>query len=279
MYIMAIELKIKFDGAAHGLKDHRLSLKEFGQALNMLLKALQEAACELLMSEAREGTTPKKRRSQAKKASKFYDLQISTIEEGSTVTGLILDITGKTAAQRDLPQPHDPDEQIKARVISQLISDIVNESQGKACNDNARQFIKLIPKGVTHEYCAIQDGITIKHAKIAKISLTNTKSTPRLIKIVGTVSALGLNPASPYILFKYHDKTVKCFATIPQVEQAWCLREAMIIAALFYGSNDESRPRLFWMTAADKPPVVPTIEQTIEELSTKWGDTLMELAK
>lgn len=98
--------------------------------------------------------------------------------------------------------------------------------------------------------------------------------TPRLIKIAATVAELGLNPASPCISFKYQDKTVQCIATIPQVEQAWGLRNTIVSAALL--STDDGA-RVLWMEAANNPPRVPTIEQTIEELSAKWGDTLRAL--
>lgn len=78
---METQLKIIWDGDAPGLAQHRLSLAEFGLALNRMLIAMRRIASGLV-TQASEGDAGLRGGRLAKVASQL-DLEITGVEQGS----------------------------------------------------------------------------------------------------------------------------------------------------------------------------------------------------
>lgn len=270
---MSVELKIAFDGTTPGLEEHRLSLSAFGESLKLLLAALQRTASAILAS-ASEDPEYGSRGGKFAEAAKLLDLELAAVEEGSAAPSFVC--TARAPGPY-LPHVNMSRADLAEAAIERLVQDIEAESSGKARSPSVRRYLRSLPRGVNSQrYTATRDGKTLRDVRFSTATLADPpRSLPRLIKVTGHVISVGFEPGQSFISLKVGTKTMKCSASVAQVESAINLRMGPVTATVL----DSDKPSIVWIKSAEQPADVPTLDDTIEHLHSNWKRTLEALAR
>jgi hypothetical protein len=267
---MGVELKITFDGDEPGLAQHRLSLASFGESLKLLLAALQRTASGIIAS-ALDDPSYGGRGGKLAMDAKLLDLELATIEPGCATPTFVC--TARPGPQMRLPGF----DTLGERAMLRLLRDIDAERQGEPTNASARKYIESIPKGVrTQRYLAHADGRVIADVQFGTPTLATITAAPaKLLKLSGRIVGVDFEPDASYISLKTTSRTVRCAASVEQVERALPLRHGDVVAAVL----DGQKASLVWIRgAAAELPAVP-IDRTVEHIQSSWAETLRILAQ
>lgn len=251
---MATDLIITFDGATEALREHRLSLADFGPALMYLRAALQRAARDAAEKGARGSV----------------DLELSAVEKGSTKPTLriVYRQDGQSAFVFTL-------EEIAAIATTRVVRDITAESRGEACNVRVRKLLRSIPPGVTvQRYAVVRDGVQIESAEVHVVTLVRpTRAMPTLRSVECVVVGVAFAPAPTTVEIDVAGRLLTCDATPDMVERALAMRNQRVYATVL---GWESRRRL--LTLRDRPYVPPPEAERTKAIFTRWADLLERLA-
>lgn len=262
---MGTELLISFDGDTESLREHRLSIAEFGNAIRELLQAVRRTATAMLSAADNEG--------QFARQAAAIDLELGTLSQGSV--GLAFAVT---ATPRRQPSLLPEDNALAASAISNLLDCLERESRGEPCSRAARRYLRALPPSVRSQTYELRHaGAVRKSVKISSVALAEPElALPRVQTLVGLISRVGFAPGRPMIgiMPGGGDKMVECTASDSLVEIALQLRGREIYATTVARDKDV---RLVALRAS---PFVPSsAEQRIEEMSLRWGNTLRRLAE
>jgi hypothetical protein len=266
--IATAQLRIRWDGDAPGVAEHRLSLAGFGHPLELLLAALRRIATQMV-STAVEAEHPKVGR--FANLARQLDIEIVAIEGNSTGINAVVSFA------------HLPDElpllmDLPDRATTELLECIEQESKGVARNWAVRKYLHTLPVGIHKQlYELHENGRTKKHVEIGDVNFTEMPpDMPSLVELEGNVVGVGFDPGRSEVRIKGDSSTFNLDATDEQVEAALGMRRAKIRAL---GVHDGSRARLLTVARASAPRFKVTPEAIEEQVFKRWAGVFARLAK
>ena len=180
------QLRVRWDGDAPGIADHRLSLATFGVPLELLLAALRRIATQMV-GAALENEQPKTGRFAT--LARGLDIELTQIEGNSTGFDAVVSFAHPP---EELPLFYDlPD-----RATIELLDSIEYESKGVARHGAVRKYLQSIPRGIHKQYYELHDnGTTKRRVEIGDVNLTEIPlDLPFLLGIEGNVVGVGFDP-------------------------------------------------------------------------------------
>lgn len=268
---MGVELSITFDGTEPGLREHRLSLAAFAEPLRCLLVALQ-CTGSAIVGSALEDPSYGQRGGRLAKDAALLDLELVAIGEGCAVPAFL-------AVAR--PDPRSPQlsfySDLPARAVERLVRDIEAEARGVLQNASVRRYLASLPPGVSRQkYTARRDGALLAEVEFGHVTLPEQPTElPRLVRVKGSVVAVGFEPGAAFATIKYERRNVRCAATTELVEHALSLRGAEVEAAIL----ESAEPRLIWLRSAGIRVEPRPLEEALAQMDARWGQTLARLAQ
>lgn len=269
---METQLKIKWDGDAPGIAEHRLSLSAFGPALATLLQALRRIASGIV-SDALDDPSYGKRGGRLAEKARVLDVQLVTVTEGS----LVLDTR---CVNRPPPGVNmELLDELPTRALARFFQDVKAESKGNAANVLVRKFLSELPQGVSFQrYEAYRDGTLIDFAEVGKVKLPELPSEPPFFReIVGTIAGVTFEPTKPEIRFATPDGKVTAPATLAQVERAVSLHKGPVRALMIEGPGVLTR--LLWVRAGEDAREVASPASRTAAHFQRWDALLARLAQ
>lgn len=258
---MATELEITFDGDTEALRQHRLSVREFGRALSALLAALQRTVTTMTNQSTKEGRF-------TKRASQV-DLELRDLTKSSAKVAFVI-----TEPQEPLIE----DAAIStASAAARLLDDIQAESRGEARSQAARRYLSALPGNLkVQSYRLTSNGTVLRTIALSSITLAEVEpGLPSVKTLIGQVSRIGFPPALYTVGITTEDeKTMECEASQQQVEAALKLRDRTVFASVV---THENRSRL--VALREDPFTVPPEDDRLRRLSDHWNETLQLLAR
>jgi hypothetical protein len=264
---MDTRLEITWRGSVPGLREHRLSLDAFGEALVALLSAYRRIASNMLRDAVIEGGLKDRR---LNKKAKWLDLQLVQITEGSA------GVSAVGVLETPLGQQVGLFEDLNKRAGLELLDSIESESQGVPRSVAVRKYLRFLPPGLEeHEYSFSSNGTT-KVVKVGAVDLPPEPQDPSYLFLVhGSVISVGFEPGTPFVRFDTAEGKIEVAATPLQVDAALELRSGLVDALVVKGqvqrllhlrkAGDEIRQ----LTAGEKQAVV----------FGQWEELLRRLAK
>ncbi len=268
---MSVELSITFDGTEPGLREHRLSLAAFAEPLRCLLLALQRTGSAIVSSALDDPSYGGRGGKLARDAS-LLDLELVTIGEGSAAPSFL------AVARTD---PRNPQSSLysdlPARTLERLVHDIEAEAKGVLQNASVRRYLASLPAGVeSQKYAARRDGVVFAEAEFGRATLPDLPAElPKLVRLRGSVVAVGFEPGTPFVSLKQDKRTLRCSATKELVDLAVSLRHGDVEATIL----DSSEPRLLGLRGAESPLERRSLDAALTLMDARWGQTLARLAQ
>lgn len=225
--VMETQLKIVWDGDAPGLAQHRLSLAEFGPALNRMLIAMRRIASGIV-TQASEGDDLGLRGGRLAKVASQLDLEITGVEQGSL--GLTMACVLRLAPE----QASDAVRSLADQTCAEFVTAIEHESTGRLRNGMVREYLRSLPVGVKSQSYSVQrsDGSAVQ-TQVGAVTLAELPAdAPVLDEMVAIVMGVSFDPARPEVRIQdpKTKRTIVCSATVPLVEQAVSLRSTPVRA-------------------------------------------------
>lgn len=269
---VSVELKISFDGNVPGLSQHRLSMSAFANALKFFSSAFQQTAKELLNDSTDDNSSQLQPKRKTKRARRV-DLELVGVEQGSAVT--VYEVVARPTSRQQLLNLRDDDEVLK-QIVTRLLRHIENAGQGKPCSTAVRKYLAELPSGIQcQRYTAARDGISFAEINIEHAPLpSNDTRDKRLIQLRGNVVSVGFPPGHVFVCVKTDKRTLRCAATIEQVNEAIGLRNSPVAVAIL----DSDKPELLWIRSEGERPL-PAVRETFEHTIANWPRTLEILAR
>lgn len=270
---MSIDLTILYDGSSEALREHRLSVAELGKPLQLLLAAVQRTASGIIRLAADDSYGEKGGRFAA--AAKRLDIQIAAVSDGcvqlhtalvqETLTGENLTIPGL-----DLPET----------TLVRLLEDLEAEASGRPRNAAVRRYLRSLPPTVTKQrYIAKRGGVVVREATLGEVNTPpEAARAPKISRVVGIVSAVGLEAEHETITIKGDDGKETFAATASLVERALSLRNVPVRATAVAGVAGSNRARLVRLDEVNAD-VAGSPEARLAFIADKWKDALAALAK
>ncbi len=271
---METQLKIIWDGDAPGLAQHRLSLAEFGLALNRMLIAMRRIASGLV-TQASEGDAGLRGGRLAKVASQL-DLEITGVEQGSL--GLTMACVLRLAPE----QSSDSLRSLADQTCAEFVTAVEYESAGRLRNGMVREYLRSLPVGVkSQSYCVQRSDGSAVRTQVGAVTLAELPTdAPALDEVVASVMGVSFDPARPEVRLQdpKTKRTVVCSATAPLVEQAVSLRSTPVRALMVQAAG---KLRLLRLRSADV-----SMEQSHQTADTRgallwerWDELLRRFAQ
>jgi hypothetical protein len=266
---MAVELKIRWDGQAPGLAEHRLSVGAFGEALPLLLAALRRIATQIVRV-AVEGEAPQTGR--FANLARQIDIEIVGVEGNSTGVNALVSFQDSGleagAAFLDLP----------SRSAQELLDAIGRESNNKPANVAVRKYLRALPDGVHKQVYELYEGGTMsKHIEIGDVRIAELpEALPVLREYEGVVVGVGFEPGKNEVRIKTDTNTVNLISPPEAVDHAIDYRNEKVRAI---SVQDEKRARLISLNKASDPKFQFSPEDIEKHIFKRWNSLLAQLAK
>jgi len=266
---LAAQLKIRWDGDAPGIAEHRLSLAAFGEPLHLLLLSLRRIATQMV-GTAVEAEHPKTGR--FANLARQLDIEITSIVTTSTGFDALVSFA----------QP--PDElplftDLPDRATTELLDALEQESKGVLRNWSVRKYLYSLPPGVHRQsYELHENGITRKRVDIGDVRRTDVPpDLPALLEVEGNIVGVGFEPGRTEVRIKSKTGTAPSLdATSEQVEAALDMRKTIVRVL---GVHDGRRSRLLTLARAADPRFKITAETIEEHIFKRWSGVFARLAK
>lgn len=268
---MRTELIIQFDGESEALREHRLSVSDFGKPLLLLLSALRRTASGMGRT-IEEGDSYGSRGGRFSRAADALDLQISQVRGG--------------CVQLNLECVHRTEQNATAEMwfaqqaIGRLLDDIKGEARGELRNGNVRKYLASMPPYVTRQkYSAISDGEVFSQVTLGDVHIAEVPSLPARIQVVegvlaGVVMEPGKESVSVRSMTPSASTRVTAVATDVLVERALELRHGAVRATIL----DGQKPRLLRIDELGAD-VAGSPDARLAFIQSHWAEALRELAK
>lgn len=275
---METQLKIVWDGDAPGLAQHRLSLAEFGPALNRMLIAMRRIASGIV-TQAQEGGDTGLRGGRLAKLASQLDLEITGVEQGSLglTMACVLRLTPEQSAQAA-----DPVSSLADQTCAEFVTAIEHESAGRLRNGMVREYLRVLPAGVRSQSYSVQrsDG-TVLRAQVAQLALAQLPAdAPALDEVVGSIMGVSFDPSRLEVRLQdpKSKRTLACSATEALVNQAVELRAVPVRALMVQHAGKLRLLRLRPADAGDDA-IRPATESYDAALWGRWDDLLQRFAQ
>lgn len=265
---MAAEIRIRWDGDAPGVEQHRLSLSAFGDALPLLLAALRRIATRMVTA-AVEPERPAKGR--FADLARSLDIEITNIEGNSTgFNGLVT----FAIPPDELPLFADlPD-----RAVMELLDSIDRESRGQPSNWPVRQYLNALPEGIhkqTYEFH--ENGTVRKRVEIGDVKLMEIPAEfPFLREVEGSIIGVGFDPGKTEVRIRGESASANFDANEEQVEAALAIRHNPVRTI---GIQAGKHSRLLRIQKATEPRFAVTADAIEEHIFKRWSGVFARLAK
>jgi len=275
---METQLKIVWDGDAPGLAQHRLSLAEFGPALNRMLIAMRRIASGIV-TQAQEGGDTGLRGGRLAKLASQLDLEITGVEQGSLglTMACVLRLTPEQSAQAA-----DPVSSLADQTCAEFVTAIEHESAGRLRNGMVREYLRALPAGVRSQSYSVQrsDG-TVLCAQVAQVALAQLPAdAPALDEVVGSIMGVSFDPSRLEVRLQdpKSKRTLACSATEALVSKAVELRAVPVRALMVQHAG---KLRLLRLCPADvgDDAIRPATEAYDAALWGRWDDLLQRFAQ
>jgi hypothetical protein len=267
---MSIELTILYDGTSEALREHRLSVAEMGKPLQLLLAAIQRTGSSILRQASDDAYGQRGGRFAA--AAKRLDIQIGSIEDGCVQlhTSLVqAPIIGEslTIPGLDLPE----------LTLVRVLDDLEAEASGRPRNAAVRRYLRSLPATVTKQsYRAKRNGVVLREATLGAVHTpTEAAKAPRITRVVGTVSAVGLEADHETVTIKGEVRETYA-ASASLVERALALRAVPVRAVVVAGLGTRGRLVRLDELGAD---LGGNADARLARLAHRWDEALAALAK
>jgi hypothetical protein len=272
---METQLKIIWDGDAAGLAQHRLSLAEFGPALNRMLIAMRRIASGIV-TQAQEGGDVGMRGGRLAKLASQLDLEITGVEQGS------LGLTMACVLRLAPDQSSEPVSSLADQTCSEFVTAIEHESAGRLRNGMVREYLRALPSGVkSQSYSVCRSDGSIFRAQIGQVTLAQMPAeAPALDEIVAAIMGVSFDPSRPEIRLQdpKSKRAVVCSATPTLIERALALRSAPVRALMVQHAG---KLRLLRLCPADAVMDLPGLaaETSSALLWERWDELLRRFAQ
>ncbi len=268
--MLPVELKIRFDGLAPGLKNHRISLIAFHGTFTKLLAALQHTADRV------GGKNTSIQRIKIGGEGKKFDLQLKAISDGCV--NLTFDVVPVTLEDLNTDEFHAS----AKKTIEKFIEDVQAVWYGSnpaSENRGVRQFLNSLPSGVeSQDYTAQIGGEVIRSLSLKKTEQKQNleqSMLPRLVEFVGKIVSVRFD--KPKIVIRDAiDKEHNCQATRELIDLAVDLRHERVAGKMLIRPDLK---RLLILRDASQPESIPNQTDRDRHLFEKWGGTLRKLAE
>ncbi len=264
---MPIEIKIKYDGVARWLTEHRLSLGEMGEALPALVKAARAAATAVMRKHTGEQVVAR-----ADAAANALDLQVTAIGRGSVGLAIRIECEPPVGAYDPLLW-QDLDRQTAVR----LVEDLDAAARGKTSSKAALAYLKKVPPSVRkQQYSAYADNLLIRETSFDGVTLPEQpKNPPRVHMVRGTLSSVFFEPGDERVVVRAEGRLVKLSCTAEFLDKAVPLRGVDVEVTAVLGVTNE---RALGIRRLGEPIEVNE-DKRWDYISKKWAGTFAELAK
>lgn len=266
---MGVKLGIYWDGTTPGLPEGRLSIAQFGSALQALLKAARNIARRHQAAARGEDYNP-----EAATRSQLVDIQLSSYVGGSADQEFeLVPAPGLSAEDAFAATP------VADQILRDLMDAIDAERQGRRRDRFVAEYLRALPRGVTRQrYSLREGGQETKVVEFEEMRLLELEAPPPALRLLrGQVEGVvfGERSGRPEVKFApFNGKVFVASATRAQVSEAIDVQHAAI--GLFLMTEV---PRLLWIRREGSDlPVLPEKQRTAHFLS-HWADVLKELAK
>ena len=265
---MAIELKIRWDGDAPGLAEHRVSIASFGESLGHLLAAVRRIATQLVMT-ATEGEAPETGR--FANLARLLDVEIENIEGNSAGINSVVSFRDDGKEAHFFPD-------LAARTAVGFLEAVELETAGNPVSSAVRKYLRSLPPKVNKQtYEVLDGGKTTKRVDVGHVKLPEMPAElPSILEIEGSVVGVGFEPGRSEIRVKSNDNNVIMVAPEETVERALEFRHEPVRVLSI---RDEKRVRVLHLTKATTPRFKSTPETTEKYLFSRWSGVLARLAK
>lgn len=273
---MTVELKIRFDGSAAGLANHRLSLSEFHEALGNLLSAVRRTATSI-ETDATDPAAGAKGGRYSKMAERI-DVQLSVIEEGCVNLGCVITYEPQVGETGEMfPE-------LERRTLARLVEHIDNERRGIPASAAVRKYLRSIPAGVdSQRYALYENGVEIRCAEFGQAEFVDDSQLvaegPRLFRSSGFVISVSFDQDGRGIgvALRGEDGVLRAIDASPElVDKGIELRGRQVIAQIV---EQKSKKRLINLWPAEDQPSKVDIKDRTSRIFADWHETLSELAK
>lgn len=265
---MSVELKIRWDGEAPGLAEHRVSLGAFGEPLTLLLLAVRRIATQIVRT-AVEGEAPETGR--FSNLARKLDIELVNVEGNSAGVNAMISFhveEAEAAVFADLPN----------RTASELLDAIDRETKGQPASGAVRKYLRSLPNGIRRQTYEVYDGGNrTKRVDIGAVRLAELPpDLPFLKEMEGNVVGVGFEPGKNEIRIRTENNSSVTLAAAPgQVERALEIRHEKVRTL---SVHDGGKSRLIRLTDSRAPKFEVTREVEEEYIFGRWNDLLTRLA-
>jgi hypothetical protein len=199
------------------------------------------------------------------------DIEITSIEGGSAGFDGVVSFV----------QP--PDElplfaDIAERASFALLDSIDRESKGQATNWAVRNYLSMLPAGITRQtYDLFENGTSRKRVEIGSVALMEVpEEFPFLREIDGHIVGVGFEPGRPEVRVKGDTTTASFGASAEQVEAALTIRRDAVRAL---GVHAGKQTRLLRIRRSSEPRFMVTDAAIEEHIFNRWAGVFARLAQ
>jgi hypothetical protein len=262
------QLRVRWDGDVPGVAEHRLSVAQFGKALELLLLSLRRIATQLATNAA-DAERPKGGR--FANIARQLDIEVSNIEGNSTGFDGVISFN---PAQGELPLLMD----LADRATVELLDAIEMESKGISRNWAVRKYLHALPRGVHRQsYELHENGTTKKKVELGDIDLgEDAVELPSLVEVEGSVVGVGFDPGRREVRIKGDSGMFSLDATSDQVDLALKIRPTEV---RILGVKTERRARILRINGVREPRFNVTPEAIEEHIYKRWAGVFARLSK
>lgn len=278
---METQLKIVWDGDAPGLAQHRLSLAEFGPALNRMLIAMRRIASGIV-TQAQEGGDSGLRGGRLAKLASQLDLEITGVEQGSLglTMACVLRLSPEQSAQ--VAQTADPISSLADQTCAEFVTAIEHESAGRLRNGMVREYLRALPAGVRSQSYSVQrsDG-SVQRVQIAQVALAQLPAdAPALDEVIASIMGVSFDPSRLEVRLQdpKSKRAYACSATEALVNKAVELRALPVRALVVQHAGKLRLLRLRPADAGDDA-IRPPTEAYDAALWQRWDELLQRFAQ
>jgi hypothetical protein len=261
---MPLELKIRWQGAAPGLTEKRLSLGAFADPLAKLLASLRRIASNII-GQAFDDRRPTGRFANA---ARQLDIEITDLLKDSSGFDSVITVTtpfGGTLPLLDLGES----------AGKLLLEALDAESRGVATDAIVRSYLRSLPNGIARQdYSLHRNGTVLRHISFGEATLPQLPpDVPYIAHFVGHIVGVGFEPGRSEVRVKADSSTLTFTAESRLVEAALHLRHIKIQAVAVTTAGTY---RLLILQPADTPIATSTRAEAVYD---RWQAVLKRLAQ
>lgn len=261
---MAHRLHIKYDGDVAGLAEHRLSLSEFGAALDELLRAVRRSISNRVVNA--DGAEHGSKGGRFAKLAESVDLQVASVQDGCVELDLLVDVIG---GQLDLLAIEEG--------LTDFVHGVREESVANKQNAAVRRYLRALPDGLkSHTYQAADGNRVFATATVGEaVEFADEEfmaTGAMLVDVDATIRGVDFAPPAVRITSDLGKTTLR--ATDELVARAIELHEQSVRVRYL-----PSAGRLLALREVDSASSRPGFERASDEMFEKWAEVLRRLSR